>query len=81
MCWNREEEEDGFEAAMQREVGEMKKKAKSVRFDDILDCGALGQMGGIRRSLLREDQRCRLKTQVGRGTWTECPIHCPCRVV
>ncbi|KAK2184387.1 hypothetical protein NP493_267g00009 [Ridgeia piscesae] len=58
-----EEEEDGFEAAMQREVGEMKKKAKSVRFDDILDCGALGQMGGIRRSLLREDQRCRLKTQ------------------
>ena len=42
----------------------MKKKAKSVRFDDILDGGALGQMGGIRRSLLREDQRCRLNTQV-----------------
>lgn len=49
---------------MVREVGEMKKKAKSVRFDDLLDKGALGEMGGIRRRLLREDQKCRLKTQV-----------------
>ena len=64
----RGEDENAFVAGVERDVLEMNKKSKSVRFDDLLDKCALGEMGEIRRSLLREDQKCRLKTQVGHVT-------------
>ena len=61
----RGEDDNAFVEGVEGEVLEMKKKSKSVRFDDLLDKCALGEMGEIRRRLLREDEKCRLKTQVG----------------
>ena len=39
-------------------------KEKSVRFDDILDDEASGQIGDIRRKLKMEQQRARKRAQV-----------------
>ncbi len=54
-----------LESELQTYKSQLEKKAKAVRFDDILDDSAPGRMGGIRRKLKKEDQKQRVKKEVG----------------
>ena len=53
-----------FEAELADYKNKLERKAKSVRFDDILDDSAPGKMGSIRRKLKAEDQQYRVKQEV-----------------
>lgn len=57
-----------FEAELQQYKDKLIKKAKTVRFDDILDDSAPGKMGSLRRKLKAEDLKNRIKQQVY-GCW------------
>jgi len=43
----------------------LQKKAKAVRFEDYLDDAASGYYGSLRRKFKAEDQKSRLKKEVG----------------
>ena len=49
---------------MEKAREELQRKAKSVRFEDILDDSAPGRMGSIRRKLKDEDVNSRFKAEV-----------------
>ena len=65
LVFSSEEEEEGeFMKQLHAYKTRLEKKAKQVRFDDILDDTAPGRMGSIRRKLLKEDRKARLQTEV-----------------
>ena len=65
LCLCSSDDSNGFEHDLHQYQRQLEKRAKHVRFDDILDDSAPGHMGSIRRKLLKEDKKARFKTEVG----------------
>jgi hypothetical protein len=58
------EADRSFDAEFTEQKDRLMRKAKSVRFDDILDDSAPGRMGSLRRKLKTEDTKNKVKKEV-----------------
>ena len=55
---------EDFKSELEAYKQELIRRSKQVRFDDILDDSAPGEMGGIRRKLASEEKRTRFRSEV-----------------